>query len=37
LLLIGIGIVADVTGSLALTGLLSRYLFEAKPTDLAAS
>ncbi len=33
LLLTGIGIVAGVAGSLALTGLLSRYLFNVKPTD----
>jgi putative ABC transport system permease protein len=33
LVLTGIGIAAGVAGSLALTGLLTRYLFEVKPTD----
>ncbi len=33
LVLTGIGIVAGVAGSLALTRLLTRYLFEVKPTD----
>jgi putative ABC transport system permease protein len=33
IVLTGIGIIAGVAGSLALTGLLTRYLFEVKPTD----
>ena len=35
LMLTGIGIAAGVAGSLALKGLLTRYLFEVKPTDSA--